>query len=177
MSNPESPISTTSSGRTAAISQARSRAAEISGTLDRPVRHHDLARLDRYGVTDDAARLIRTAWDLGNPDTHPDLAPLRLRRWAHMLGYRGHFSTKSRAYSTTLTAPAPRPPGIPPGPRPRPPPVRPDHCPRPGPLAVRRPGLHHRRIRTRRFDQQQRRQAWPMTRSCTASPTPCGSSA
>ena len=27
-----------------------------------------------------------------------------LRRWAHMLGFGGHFSTKSRAYSTTLGA-------------------------------------------------------------------------
>ena len=25
------------------------------------------------------------------------------RRWAHMLGFRGHFSTRSRRYSTTLT--------------------------------------------------------------------------
>src|SRR5205823_357856 len=28
----------------------------------------------------------------------------RLRRWAHMLGFGGHFSTKSRHYSTTLGA-------------------------------------------------------------------------
>ncbi len=28
----------------------------------------------------------------------------RLQRWAHMLGYGGHFATKSRRYSTTLTA-------------------------------------------------------------------------
>lgn len=28
----------------------------------------------------------------------------RLRRWAHTLGYGGHFSTKSRRYSTTLGA-------------------------------------------------------------------------
>src|SRR3954451_4463297 len=28
----------------------------------------------------------------------------RPRRWAHMLGFGGHFSTKSRRYSTTLTA-------------------------------------------------------------------------
>lgn len=27
-----------------------------------------------------------------------------LRRWAHMLGYRGHFATKSRRYSTTMRA-------------------------------------------------------------------------
>ncbi|MEU5859950.1 replication initiator [Nonomuraea sp. NPDC047529] len=31
-----------------------------------------------------------------------DLADLRLIQWAHMLGFRGHFSTKSRHYSTTL---------------------------------------------------------------------------
>lgn len=29
---------------------------------------------------------------------------LLLRKWAHMLGFRGHFSTKSRAYSVTLGA-------------------------------------------------------------------------
>jgi hypothetical protein len=28
----------------------------------------------------------------------------KLQRWAHMLGYGGHFTTKSRRYSTTLTA-------------------------------------------------------------------------
>jgi hypothetical protein len=44
-------------------------------------------------------RLIRAAWHLGSHD-HPDFSALR--RWAHMLGYRGHFATKSRRYSTTL---------------------------------------------------------------------------
>ncbi len=34
----------------------------------------------------------------------PELAHLRLAQWAHMLGFRGHFSTKSRTYSTTLGA-------------------------------------------------------------------------
>nr|WP_315986780.1 replication initiator [Streptomyces sp. Isolate_219] len=33
-----------------------------------------------------------------------DLEHLRLRAWAHMLGFRGHFSTKTRRYSTTLGA-------------------------------------------------------------------------
>jgi hypothetical protein len=32
----------------------------------------------------------------------PELAVLRLTDWAHMLGFRGHFSTRSRRYSTTL---------------------------------------------------------------------------
>jgi hypothetical protein len=46
-------------------------------------------------------RLILTAWQLGN-HPHPDFQALR--RWAHMLGYRGHFATKSRRYSTTMRA-------------------------------------------------------------------------
>jgi hypothetical protein len=45
--------------------------------------------------------MIRTAWSLG---ARPDFEHLRLRAWAHMLGFRGHFSTKSRRYSTTLGA-------------------------------------------------------------------------
>ncbi|CAM5726845.1 Replication initiation protein OS=Streptomyces antimycoticus OX=68175 GN=SSPO_052450 PE=4 SV=1 [Streptomyces antimycoticus] len=28
----------------------------------------------------------------------------KLLQWLHMLGFRGHFSTKSRRYSTTLGA-------------------------------------------------------------------------
>jgi hypothetical protein len=32
------------------------------------------------------------------------VSELRLAEWAHMLGFRGHFSTKSRRYSTTLGA-------------------------------------------------------------------------
>ena len=32
------------------------------------------------------------------------LSYTRLRRWAHMLGFGGHFATKSRRYSTTLGA-------------------------------------------------------------------------
>jgi hypothetical protein len=46
-------------------------------------------------------RLIRAAWTLGR-HAHEDFKALR--RWAHMLGFRGHFATKSRRYSTTLRA-------------------------------------------------------------------------
>ncbi|MFI6905100.1 replication initiator [Nonomuraea sp. NPDC050394] len=56
-------------------------------------------RLDALPVTDHARRMIRTCWDLG---ARPEFAPLRLRPWAHMLGFRGHFSSKSRAYSINL---------------------------------------------------------------------------
>jgi hypothetical protein len=44
--------------------------------------------------------LIRACWELGG---RPELEGLRLRAWAHMLGFRGHWSTKSRRYSTTMT--------------------------------------------------------------------------
>ncbi|GLW17275.1 replication initiation protein [Streptomyces sp. NBRC 13847] len=46
-------------------------------------------------------QMIRTAWALGHL---PEFAHLKLWKWAHMLGFRGHFSTKSRRYSTTLGA-------------------------------------------------------------------------
>ena len=42
-------------------------------------------------------RMITTAWQLGN--TRP---ASRCRAWAHMLGYGGHFLTKSRRYSVTF---------------------------------------------------------------------------
>jgi hypothetical protein len=57
--------------------------------------------LDSLKVSDHARRMIHICWNLGGL---PELASLRLRPWAHMLGFGGHFSTKSRRYSTTLTA-------------------------------------------------------------------------
>lgn len=44
-------------------------------------------------------RLIEACLDLHHAYPHR-----KLRDWAHMLGFRGHFSTKSRRYSTTLGA-------------------------------------------------------------------------
>jgi hypothetical protein len=52
-------------------------------------------------VSDHVKRMIQTCWELGGD---PVYAGLKLRRWGHQLGYGGHFSTKSRRYSTTLTA-------------------------------------------------------------------------
>ncbi|MCA1821229.1 MAG: hypothetical protein LC644_05600 [Pseudonocardia sp.] len=56
-----------------------------------------------------AGRLIQTCWALGQrPDNaHPEQWKTtygRLRRWAHMLGFGGQFTTKSRHYSTTRKA-------------------------------------------------------------------------
>ncbi|MEV5414118.1 replication initiator [Thermopolyspora sp. NPDC052614] len=55
--------------------------------------------LEELPVTEHARRMIRTCWELGG---RVEFAHLRLRPWAHMLGFRGHFSTKSRRYSVTL---------------------------------------------------------------------------
>ncbi|MFE7946957.1 replication initiator [Streptomyces sp. NPDC057426] len=74
-------------------------AETATGALDRPLKF--LAELAQLDISDHARRLIRTAWTLG---ARKDLEHLRLRAWAHMLGFRGHFSTKSRRYSTTLGA-------------------------------------------------------------------------
>jgi hypothetical protein len=57
--------------------------------------------LDTLPTSEHTRTIIRTCWELG---TDPALTGLRLRAWAHMLGFKGHFSTKSRLYSTTLTA-------------------------------------------------------------------------
>ncbi|WP_435836349.1 replication initiator, partial [Streptomyces antibioticus] len=75
-------------------------AESATGTLDRPIRN-PITDLIGTDVTDHARRMILTCWHLGGL---PELEELRLRKWAHMLGFRGHFSTKSRAYSVTLGA-------------------------------------------------------------------------
>jgi len=71
------------------------------GALDRRIRTLD----ELHGVlpflNPHQAALVRTAWELGG---WPDLAPHRLRQNAHAFGYRGHWLTKSRRYSTTFAA-------------------------------------------------------------------------
>jgi hypothetical protein len=57
--------------------------------------------LDDTSVTAHARRLVATCWQLG---ALTKLAALRLRAWAHLLGFRGHTPTRSRRYSTTLAA-------------------------------------------------------------------------
>ncbi|WP_405190696.1 replication initiation protein [Streptomyces anulatus] len=77
------------------VAKYATKAAENTGTLDRRI--GELSELDRHGVPDHARRLI-AACHLLDP-LYPER---RLRAWAHMLGFRGHFSSKSRRYSTTL---------------------------------------------------------------------------
>lgn len=79
------------------IAKYATKAAECVGTLDRRINLlDDLAVLP---IRDHARRLIAECLRLGVLD---ELTDFRLVQWAHMLGFRGHFSTKSRRYSTTL---------------------------------------------------------------------------
>jgi replication initiator protein RepSA len=68
---------------------------------DRPIRSQ-LAIDHLRGISTHHRRIVQTCWDLGDTDRHPQYGELNLRRWAHMLGFRGHFLSKSRAYSTTF---------------------------------------------------------------------------
>ncbi|MFI5589833.1 replication initiator [Amycolatopsis sp. NPDC051758] len=70
-----------------------------SEAADRPIRSQ--LDIDHLTVTAHHRRIIQTAWDLGELSAYEDL---KLRRWAHMLAFRGHFLTKSMAYSTTFKA-------------------------------------------------------------------------
>jgi hypothetical protein len=65
-------------------------------TLDHRIGEVELEDLD---LPAHVAELVRACWELG---ARPSLATLRLRKWAHMLGFGSHFVTKSRRYSTTL---------------------------------------------------------------------------
>jgi hypothetical protein len=81
------------------VAKYATKATEALGvTLDHRIGAEDLEELERPAHV---AELIRACWELG---ARPGLARLRLRKWAHMLGFGGHFSTKSRRYSTTLGA-------------------------------------------------------------------------
>jgi hypothetical protein len=81
------------------IAKYATKATESFGAgLDRRISADDLDHLDRLPAY--IGELVRTAWELGG---RPELERLRLRSWAHMLGFGGHWSTKSRRYSTTFT--------------------------------------------------------------------------
>jgi hypothetical protein len=83
------------------IAKYATKATESFGAgLDRRLTDaDDLEHLDKLPAH--VAELVRAAWTLGG---RPELGSLRLRAWAHMLGFGGHWSTKSRRYSTTMGA-------------------------------------------------------------------------
>jgi hypothetical protein len=79
------------------VAKYATKAAETTGTVDRRVGNREV--LDLLDVPEHPRRLIEACFDLDA--LYPDR---RLRAWAHILGFRGHFSSKSRRYSTTLGA-------------------------------------------------------------------------
>jgi len=81
------------------VAKYATKAAECTGTIDRRITAAD--RLADLAIREHARRLIAECLRLGKL---PELGSLRLVGGAHMLGFRGHFSTKSRAYSTTFSA-------------------------------------------------------------------------
>src|SRR5664279_1839409 len=54
---------------------------------------------ERAGLRPHVAKMILTAEHLAGLDAYAGLG-----RWLHMLGFRGHFTTKSRRFSVTLGA-------------------------------------------------------------------------
>ncbi|GAA4862278.1 replication initiator [Actinomycetospora straminea] len=89
------------------LAKYATKAAELAGHTSRRLRPdtvRDHATLDTH-----PGRQVDACWHLG---TRPERADAkewaagwgRLQRWAHMLGFGGHFSTRSRRYSTTLGA-------------------------------------------------------------------------
>jgi hypothetical protein len=78
------------------IAKYATKSAEHFGLGERRITPETLPLLD---VSDHVKQLVRVAWQLGE---HPSYDGLR--RWVHMLGFRGHFASKSRRYSTTFGA-------------------------------------------------------------------------
>jgi hypothetical protein len=75
------------------------KSAETAGAVDYPIPSAEY--IPYLPVSRHVRALVGTCWRLG---ALPELEPLHLKAWAHMLGYRGHCLTKSRVYSTTYTA-------------------------------------------------------------------------
>ncbi|MDB5910652.1 MAG: hypothetical protein JWP34_4766, partial [Massilia sp.] len=81
------------------LAKYATKGTEITGHTSRRITTDTMA--STYGNPDGThtQRLVEACWRLGE---HPDYEGLR--RWAHMLGFGGHFLTKARRYSITFTA-------------------------------------------------------------------------
>ncbi|WAU86143.1 replication initiation protein [Streptomyces sp. Qhu-G9] len=78
------------------VAKYATKAAETTETVDRRI--GELSELDKLPLPAHTRRLIEACWTLDDAYSNRKLA-----QWAHMLGFRGHFMTKSRAYSSTLS--------------------------------------------------------------------------
>jgi hypothetical protein len=81
------------------LAKYATKSTHTSGALDRPIRR--ACEIQSLQVNAHLQRMVATCWQLG---ADPTFRSLRLRAWAHTLGFRGHLTTKSRTYSTTFTA-------------------------------------------------------------------------
>ena len=80
------------------LAKYAAKGSDEHGVLD----HRLLAGTPRDGRLPEHLRLlVETAWNLGESVAYADV---RLQLWAHTCGFRGHFLTKSRRYSTTFGA-------------------------------------------------------------------------
>jgi hypothetical protein len=86
----------TDSAVAAYVAKYVSKGVGDSGGIDYRVMEFEGIRL--APVTAHVRALMAACWRLG---ALPEYEELRLRAWAHTLGYRGHVLTKSRWYSTT----------------------------------------------------------------------------
>ena len=80
------------------IAKYATKSTEAVGGLMYRLEASDITRLK---LRPHVRRYVECAWRLGG---YWHLRSLRLRRWAHQLGFRGHCFTKSRRYSTTFSA-------------------------------------------------------------------------
>lgn len=78
------------------LAKYATKSAEDFGLGDR---RDSFAVLAGHGLTRHVHRVVQTCWDLGADEAYD-----QLRRWVHMAGFKGHFASKSRRYSTTLGA-------------------------------------------------------------------------
>jgi hypothetical protein len=81
------------------IAKYATKSTEALVGLDRRIHHDD--DLDHLKVVPHLARLVRVCWELG---AHPGLAALRLRAWAHALG----FPATGRPAAAATRPPSPR---------------------------------------------------------------------
>ena len=78
------------------LAKYATKSTEITGHASNRL-HEDTVSLYTDPDGTHPERLIEACWMLGRPRDWR-----RLRRWAHMLGFGGHFLTKSRRYSITF---------------------------------------------------------------------------
>jgi Replication initiator protein, pSAM2 len=78
------------------IAKYATKSLTAPGLPDRRLRN--TAEVDELTCSAHYRQIIATAWRLGHPAACGD----SLRRWAHMLGFGGHFMTKSGRYSVTF---------------------------------------------------------------------------